>query len=304
MNQAFAFIKPHVMGIPAVCAEVDRRLAAAGVDVLLRQEMSGAEVAHRGVIDRHYAANARAGTCRDAAALPVSDAARAAFAAAFGETWEAAVAAGRIVSGLVMQERLGVDGETLNRLWGKQPLQKLAGGLYVARFPEQGVYVLNGFYPSNRELFTQPTARMGLMVLAFDEQRLPWRTFRDALIGTTNPALAAAGSIRGDLYRRQAEFGLTVTYRENVIHASASAFEALTEKALWLPDWPMERDPLWQALRPRGVTMAQLDAWRDANPLVTLDGRTATLLDLLESLDTQPTAAAIRRLLDSACITQ
>lgn len=296
MNEAFAFIKSHVMDAPAVRAEIERALAAAGVEVLLRRELTGAEVTRRGLVDQHYAANARVGTCREPAALPVNDAARAAFAAAFGEPWDAAVAAGRVVSGLVMQERLGVDGETLNRLWGQQPLQKLTGGLYVARFPAQDVYVLNGFYPSIREIFTQPAARLLLMVLAFDERRLTWRGFRDDLIGATNPARAAPGSIRGTLYRRQAEFGVSVTYRENGIHASASAFEALTEKMLWLPDWPLAREPLWQALQPLGVTAPQLGAWRDANPLVTLDGRTDTLLDLLENLDTQPTAAIIGRL--------
>lgn len=298
MNQAFAFIKPHVMGVSAVCVEIERCLASGGIEVLFRRELSGSEVAHRGLVDRHYAANARVGICRDPAALPVSVAARTTFAAVFNEDWDAAVAAGRVISGLVMQERLGVDGETLNRLWNKQPLQKLAGGLYVAHFPEQGVYVLNGFYPSIREIFTQSSARMLLMVLAFDERHLPWRRFRNDLIGTTNPAQAAAGSIRGSLYRRQAEFGISVTYRENVIHASASSFEALTEKLLWLPDWPLAREPLWQALLPHSVTARHLAAWREANPLITLDGCTATLLDLLENLDTQPTAEIIRRLLD------
>ncbi|MDD5706511.1 MAG: nucleoside-diphosphate kinase [Kiritimatiellae bacterium] len=293
-SQALAFIKPHVMNVPAVVELVESRLIAAGIAIELRRELDGAAVARGGFIDRHYAANARVGLCQAPSMLPVSAAARARFGEVFHESWETVVAAGRAVSGEVMRQRLGEDAETLNRRWAGQTFHKLAGGLYVALFAAENVYVLNGFYPSARAVFTAPEARLRLLLLTFDALRLPWRRFRDGVIGATNPAVAEPASIRGELYRRQGELGLSVTYRENVIHASASAFESLAEQVLWLPDRPPDDDPLWALLRKRGVTLEQVESWRVDNPLVTLSGKSGSLLDALENHD----ASACDRMLD------
>ncbi len=295
-NQALLFIKPHAIGNAAACAYIERQLADHGVAVRQRQALTGTDVEAGGMVDRHYAANARSGTCADPAKLPVSAAACDLFAERFGESWDAAVRAGRVVSGLVLQRRLGITGEELNRRWAALAVTKLAGGLYTGWMPDEKVFVLNGFYPSIRELFTRPEARLLLLVGEFDSAALSWQAFRERVIGTTNPAAADPASIRGWLHAHQAETGLAISYRENVIHASASAFEALLEKPIWLPGWEPDRDPLWTLLRAQGFTLGQLETWRVANPLVRLDGRQAGLLDLLEGLDTAPTATLLERL--------
>mgnify|MGYP000911249140 FL=1 len=111
-------------------------------------------------------------------------------------------------------------------------------------------------------------------------------TFRAEVIGATNPAAADPRSIRGSLYADRARTGLAVTYRENIIHASASPFEALIEKNLWIPEFPLGRDPLWQALKPAGLTLEQMHAWRDENPQVRFDGAAGPLVEALEDRDT------------------
>jgi nucleoside diphosphate kinase len=296
LNQALAFIKPHVVNQKGVVTLIEEILDDAGIATVARRTWTAGEMRASGVVDRHYAANARTGTCLDPARLPVDDAARAEFATAFEDDWGKAVAAGRVVSGLVALDRLGVSAEELNTRWAKYGARKIAGGIYVSRFADEGVYVLNGFYPSMREIFTADGASILVLLVEFAPEHLSWKRFRDEVIGATNPAAADEESIRGLLHDRQDAFGITVSYRENVIHASAGAFEALCEKSLWLPELPLDRDPLWQALDGSGLTFDRLRAWRDANPLLTLDGRTATLLDLLECLDTAPTAAKLRAL--------
>ena len=296
INQALAFIKPHVVNNEAVVTLIEEIFDESGIAIVARRTWSAADLRATGVVDRHYAANARTGTCLDPSRLPVDEAARREFATAFDVRWEEALSSGRVVSGLVMQERLGISAEELNARWAKYRARKIAGGIYVAHFAEENIYVLNGFYPSIREVFTAEGASLLALLLDFDPSHLPWKRFRDDIIGATNPAAADEESIRGLLHDRQAALGITVTYRENVIHASASAFEALCEKALWMPELPLARDPLWQALQGSGLSFERLRTWREENPLVTLDGRTATLLDLLECLDTDPTAAALRRL--------
>lgn len=296
INQALAFIKPHVVNHEAVVTFIEERLDDAGIAVVARRNWSAAEMRASGVVDRHYAANARTGTCRDPTCLPVDEAARREFAVIFKNQWEDALASGRVVSGLTAQERLGISAEELNTHWAKYGARKIAGGIYVSHFAEEKLYVLNGFYPSMREIFTAEGASILVLLLDFAPEQLPWKRFRDEIIGVTNPAAADEDSIRGYLHEHQQALGITVTYRENAIHASASAFEALCEKALWMPELPLTRDPLWLVLDGSGITFERLRTWREENPLVTLDGRTATLLDLLENLDTDPSAAALRRL--------
>jgi len=296
INQALAFLKPHVVDNDPVVTLIEDMLDDAGIAIVGRRTWSAAELRGCNVIDRHYAANARVGTCLDPARLPVDETARSEFATAFELRWEDALAAGRVFSGQAMQERLGISADEMNTRWAKYGARKIAGGMYVAHFAEENIYVLNGFYPSIREVFTAERASVLALLLDFAPSQLPWKHFRDEVIGTTNPAAAAEDSIRGFLYDRQQALGIHVTYRENVIHASASAFEALCEKALWMPELPLARDPLWQVLAGSGITFERLRTWREENPLVTRDGRTAPLLDLLENLDTDPTAAMLREL--------
>lgn len=305
MNQALAFIKPHVMKAPTAAALIESRLAEAGIAIVLRRELDGAAVVAGGFIDRHYAAIARGGLCVDAATLALSAAAQSSFAAAFNTSWRAAVAAGRVVGGEEMRRRLGVDGETLHALWLRERMVKLAGGLYAVHFREADLFVLNGFYPSMRAIFMAPSARLRLLLLRFDEQRLPWRRFRDEIVGATDPAAAAPASIRGEMRRRAEELGIVVSNRENAIHASASAFESLAEQLLWLPDRDPADDPLWRLLRGSGLTAARLATWREENPQVTLGGVSGALLDLLENRDTNETAALLFRYRDGgACSCQ
>lgn len=296
INQALAFIKPHVVHNKKVVKLIEEILDDAGIAIVARRIWTAAEMRAQGVVDRHYAANARTGTCLDPSRLPVDEAARREFATVFERRWEDALASGCVASGQVAQERLGISAEELNARWAKYKAHKIAGGIYVSHFAAEKLYVLNGFYPSMREIFTTEGASILVLLVNFDPVHLPWKSFRDEVIGITNPAAADEASIRGLLHDRQQALGITVTYRENVIHASASAFEALCEKALWLPELPLERDPLWQALEGSGITFERLRTWREENPLVTLDGRTATLLDLLENLDTSPTAEKLRQI--------
>jgi nucleoside diphosphate kinase len=302
LNQALAFIKPHAVANPAVIDFIAAAFAKSGIRVTHRAEMSGRQVDATGAIDKHYAVNARVGTIAQPGELFVGPEARARFQELYNETWESALQAGRILSGLSAQRKLGLSGEALNSLWAKQKAQKLAGGLYVIFLPEAQAYVMNGFYPSIREIFTAPAAVLKIMVVEFDADRLPWKTFRGNVIGTTNPAAADPNSIRGGLFARQQETGLPVSYRENVIHASASPFEALTEKQLWLPSFPLEGDPLWSLLKPAGIRLEQISRWRDENPVVTIDGKTGPLVESLEDLDTDVLAARLLELVKTRAL--
>ncbi len=302
LNQALAFIKPHAARNKAALARIAATFSKNGIQVVYQTDRTGDQVRATGAIDRHYAVNARVGTCDNPADLFVGPEARARFLSLFNENWEDALQQGRILSGLRAQQMLGITGEEINALWARHKAEKLAGGLYIIFLPELQAYVLNGFYPSIRDLFNDPAAVMTLMVVEFDADTLPWRTFRGKVIGSTNPAAADPESIRGGLHATQTEAGLAVTYRENVIHASASPFEALVEKTLWLPEFPLDRDPLWKLLQADGLALDRVLRWREENPVVTRDGKLEPLVESLEDLDTDVLAARLLELVKTGAL--
>ena len=296
-NQAFVFIKPHAVGHAGVNDLIAEKLKTSGIRVIRQGIVTAARMADEGLIDQHYVINARAATCDDPTTLRLSDKARATFEQHFGTTWQAACESQRLCSATTMQARLGgISGEQLSQIWTANGLQKVAGGLYVSYFKEQDCYVLNGFYPAVREDFTAPGRTIRWMLLQFDGNQLPWATFRAHVIGTTNPAKADPHSIRGMGHAQAEEFGLRVGYRHNIIHASASPFEALVEQICWLKGFTLDQDPLGSALAAKGIDCSQLLAWRDANPWVAFEGREGKLIDVAEDRDTPAVYALLKQL--------
>ncbi len=82
-------------------------------------------------------------------------------------------------------------------------------------------HVEKAFYPPLKEFMT--SGPLVAMVLAGDEVIDVVR----AMIGATDGRKAAAGTIRGDL---------SLSNRENLVHASDSPESAKRELALWFPD--------------------------------------------------------------------
>jgi nucleoside-diphosphate kinase len=79
------------------------------------------------------------------------------------------------------------------------------------------------FYPPLKEFMT--SGLLAALVLSGDDAIEVVRT----MIGATDGRKAAAGTIRGDL---------SLSNRENLVHASDSPESAKRELALWFPDLP------------------------------------------------------------------
>lgn len=293
-NLALGFIKPHAAKSPATWNWIRTTLEQRGIQVSDETIVTGPEIREKGLIDRHYTVIARGGGCQDPGTLELNDKAREAFKTAFGLSWSQAIERGELFSGIAALKKLSVTPAILMELWTSVKPSKIGAGFYAAAI--QGIYVLNGFYPSIREIYTTDAGSIRCFLLKFDGDVLPWKTFRADIIGTTDPAKAVVNSIRGSLFQRRAEFGLTMNARDNVIHASASPFEAMLERSIWMPGFPLAADPLWQALTDSGIDHVALTSLADANPVCTLDGQSASAIDHLEDTDTPITAAIIRRL--------
>lgn len=82
-------------------------------------------------------------------------------------------------------------------------------------------HVDKAFYPPLKEFMT--SGPLAALVLSGDEVIAVVR----ALVGATDGRKAAAGTIRGDL---------SLSNRENLVHASDSSDSAKRELALWFPE--------------------------------------------------------------------
>lgn len=293
-NLALGFIKPHAAKSVSLWAWVKSRLEQHAIRVSMDTVVSGPDIRAKGLIDRHYSVIAKVGGCVDPRGLEMNDPACWAFHQAFRLSWSEACGKDVVCSGMAALTRLKVNARELMARWAAVKAEKIGPGFYAARV--DGVIVLNGFYPSIREIYTDEEGYIRCFLMEFDGDVLPWKRFRADVIGATDPSRAVEGSIRGDLMKAQQEFGLAMNSRDNVIHASASPFEAFAERGIWLPAFNTEGDPLVKSLAGSGYGPTELAALIARNPIVAWNGKKASVIDHLEDLDTPESAALIRRL--------
>merc|ERR1712217_177439 len=148
-----------------------------------------------------------------------------------------------------------------------------------------GIFVINGFYMAMRAKFTTPGTSIYYYVVEWNPADLSWADFREKTLGGTDPSKAHADSVRRLIYGNWKDLGLAScpTTSDNGVHASASPFEALSEKCNWL-GYDISKDFFAKGMLASGVPLDMLKAWCD-DPQVSYDGKKQSLFDLLEDLD-------------------
>eukprot|EP01047_Picozoa_sp_COSAG01_P002385 COSAG01_NODE_63_length_29632_cov_270.650662_34_plen_216_part_00 len=123
-------------------------------------------------------------------------------------------------------------------LWGdKRPKQQL---LHSPRATL--TCPLAGFFMSMRSKYTGD-AKIYYYVVEWSQMDTSWGEFRENVLGPTDPATAPADSLRGQIAAQWQSLGLKAEcdVGDNGVHASASPFEAMAERANWL-EVPIETD--------------------------------------------------------------
>merc|ERR1719229_1606978 len=136
-----------------------------------------------------------------------------------------------------------------------------------------------------RKAFTTPGTQIYYYEVEWSTQALSWADFRAKLLGGTDPKTADAGSLRNTIFKDWQALGLKSVPNtgDNGMHASASPFEALAERANWLGA-SITSDGFGRALLASGVPLSMIKAWTD-DPPVKFEGKKQSLFDLLEDLD-------------------
>jgi ribosomal protein L12E/L44/L45/RPP1/RPP2 len=144
------------------------------------------------------------------------------------------------------------------------------------------IFVINGFYMSMREKYTQDSAKICWFVAEWDESACSWSDFRGKVLGATDPNEAAEGSARNTILKKWQELGLASepNVGDNGVHASASPFEALAERMNWLGA-TLAEDEFGAALLAAGLDAETIMAWTK-DPQVDVDGTMGSLFDALE----------------------
>ncbi|MDA3798901.1 MAG: hypothetical protein PF692_07465 [Kiritimatiellae bacterium] len=296
-NQAFIFIKPHAMNNEYVNLYIDQIFKQYKIDIIKSGTITGPEIKKEGLIDKHYAVNAHTGTIKDPSELFIPTEAEEKFLETFNISWQEALDKSMVISGQCFQDKMKLGSEELYDQWGENGFTKISAGVYVSFFKKQNCFVLNGFYTSNRDMFTADSATIKWSIIEFDPEELDWKDFRNNIIGTTDATKAMPRSIRGFLYANKEKAQLNVTYKENIIHASASPFEALIEKDTWLhKNFDPNIDPLFRLLAEDHIDMDQIHELYNMNPVLDSHGETDTLIDLLEDKNTLEVANFIKSL--------
>jgi nucleoside diphosphate kinase len=306
-NRALVFIKPDAAN-STVIDFINRFLAGWGVELSDPLTMRGSSIAAEGTIDSHYFAIALTAVHTRPAEYSMQSEAVMQFQSAYGISWEKALESGRLLNAVDAQEQLGgISGIELNEIWKRCEQVKMAPGLYAGKTspadsedPETPLFIINGFYPGQREVFTDPEAQVLLYEARFSPETLSWEHFRTVVIGATDPTAAADGSLRAQILKRWQEFGLASPPEtsSNGVHASAGPVEGLRERMVWLGTDP-SADPLARRLVSLGCTSPFIDRLLE-NAEITLPDQTGPVFDLTEDMDTGPAA----RLIAGAVLTE
>jgi nucleoside diphosphate kinase len=287
-NTAFFFIKPHAVST-MVSAVVEAAFRENNISIVNHGHIYSEEIKQRKIIDRHYNTIYRYAMEASPSQLVVAPEAAVQFRSKFGITWQEAVESGIVFNASEAMEGLGgISPQKLGLMWAERINRvKLAPGIYVAEFFDEGVYVVNGFYPAIREKFVSSGAKVHWYVLQWAEAQLSWKDFRSKIIGATDPAAAHEASLRHTLWRQWQALDLSFqpNVSDNGVHASASPLEGLAERMVWLGT-PLDEDVFGKVLQSNGCNTEMVLNWALNNPMVALPEqgaeRSAPIFDLLE----------------------
>jgi nucleoside diphosphate kinase len=299
-NEYCLFLKPELTAVSRevydkIARLIDQHLEDFGQEVVMASAMEAAYIARHRIAEQHYGV---INQVSEQGARALSQEAQEKLAADFPQ---AKAGNYQLLGGHELLRRYPFfTPEALAVFHDNLENHKLAPGTHCVKATVRGAPVLlfNGFHPEQLLYFTTP----GTVILALIvRSKASWKSIRQELAGATNPAKAAAGSIRGALYQRRQELGLAeVSSGRNGVHLSAGPLEGMVEVCRYASDFG---DP-GKVIQPEATTFGQLllrsgfdraGVRRLAeNPTVEHGGRRVSLFDLTEEVDAAPALERIR----------
>jgi hypothetical protein len=240
-NGAFVFVKPHVACNEAVKELLRTKLKEANIKVRHEIDISGPQMDHCGIIDRHYFATSQKAVTLSPKLLKLHAPNTKQFCNKYHETWASAVQQKRLLNAKEASDKFNVNGEELSQMWNQAQeagnVIKLGTGFYVGKMVDypgsngngnnepgnntntnKPYYVVNGFYLRLKEQFTAPEAMVYGLDVEWHSTEMSWKEFRTNVIGCAggDASKAKPGSLRRELFDHSKHyFGLPETLPSN-----------------------------------------------------------------------------------------
>eukprot|EP00602_Paraphysomonas_sp_CaronLab_P008075 CAMPEP_0185036704 /NCGR_PEP_ID=MMETSP1103-20130426/30024_1 /TAXON_ID=36769 /ORGANISM="Paraphysomonas bandaiensis, Strain Caron Lab Isolate" /LENGTH=525 /DNA_ID=CAMNT_0027574333 /DNA_START=1 /DNA_END=1578 /DNA_ORIENTATION=+ len=268
-NHAFLYFKPDAC-ISTVIKYVRDFLVTRGFSVASEGDISASTIEKECLIDRQYATIARSSTLLKPSELKLNAPAFIRFQKKFGSSWSDAINENKVFNAVDAASVLSVNYKELYAAWlecvesGK--MIKLGHGMYCGMLTSAKdtghIFCINGFYMEMRAKYIARAVSVHYFCVEWDNELMSWETFNRKVVGSTNPSVAHSESIRAVLAAAWKDLGLSspLNMESNAVHASASAFEAMAERSLWL-SCPIESDVLGSLLLSRGISLQVLKNW-------------------------------------------
>jgi hypothetical protein len=286
LNSAVIFTKAHG-ATPAAQFLINTALDDHHIRILSRGRYTAAEAVEMRLFEAQYAHIHHHAQSIPAKDVSLSTEESSLFAATFGETWTDVVKAQRVWNAAAARSNLSFSAESLYDIWRHAPVQlRLRRGLQICRVDAANatanralveditdpLYIINGFYPSMQAALAA-VETITFLVVEWDGAALSWADLVNTVVGHSDPILAQAESIRGKLYQQWGELGLASPpdRRDNCIHVSKSAFEALGERLVWCKDSLLFTDSFGSRLLSCNIPSLTVQNWLK-NP--TIQGKT------------------------------
>lgn len=265
INQAVVFTKPvHHLDMELTPEQLDEMarsfFESKGFSFVLHKQVTGPELVTADIIKQHYLMYSTA-VCADQ--INISEEGKGRFEQFFGKSWAEEFNAGKILPTKELLQKKNVSVHQLfnrwNGLFGAGRTAKLQEGLIMGYLVDLDAYCINAFYPSMEANFYHPDTRIFYYVIEFDPERIPWKTFRKSILGSTNAMNALPESFRGQLY---AEYPVPFPGRDNFVHGSAGPFEGFIERTIHEPGVEIASNPIGAFLSDKGITLDSFRHWK------------------------------------------
>ena len=300
-NRSLIYLKPH-----ADCKQtrdfIQKYLKSRKCRVVSEGAVLGAEVSD--VFDKQYT-----DICKKAISLQphecsLSSTSMMKFEKKFQIAWSVAVRKKLVQNSHGSCEVLDISPIMLHEAWldsvSNGKMVKLGRGFYcslIDTIPDKpAVFCINGFYAAMRAEYLAAGASVHYFVVEWDNEAMSWDEFRKKVVGSTNPSLAHPDSLRSIMSADWEGLGLEspMNMMRNGVHASASAFEAMVERSIWMKITP-ELDDYWPQLIDAGLTPDILRCW-----ITNVFVMGKTVFDHMEDKGSRECIETVRHLLSRA----
>jgi len=262
------YLKPH-LNTEAARAFVKTTLVGLRVKVYGEGRVSGADLC--AAFDNQYSEMMKKATVLHPSECSLASTDMVLFEKKFKMSWRVAVRKELVQNCASVCKKLDLSPDALGKAWmrcvGEGKVVKLGRGFYcglIDSLPDKpAVFCINGFFMAMRAEYLAEAASVHYFLVEWDEAVMSWAEFRKKVVGATNPAFAHPESLRSVLSSRWEELGVDgpLDMMRNGVHASASAFEAMVERSIWLKV-PMEQDVFGAEVLEAGATPSQLSDWK------------------------------------------